>query len=1393
LEIDKVNGNLLVTYNTTGFTSGDLQKIQLYIGDSVEGLLKNGAIDDTQFNGVASDLQGTQTFVFTKDLTSDTQCAGADTYSMSLVSRVEIGDASSPQIAYLEDNSGVVVDNTYEDTPYLAMSFTVDCMCKTLMPTPEKSCLMAPSDASVDAAGNICYKLMEDGGAEAGEACVKIREGGDLDVTFNTAAHGGVLKTAQLYVGQDVDALLSTNGQIDVNKFTSTVADIGAQTATLSAVLSSGDKCALANTYTMSIVGRVVITDATGNEVVAHIDDSQGGLYLSMIFTVDCMCQSQLPIPSDTCIMRPASLKAREDGYICYALRTDGTGSADSTSVMAGEACLRINAGGNLVVRYDTTAFGGLHEAALYVGDDHDGVLDANGNVDTTKFTTGKSNMNGQVVETSITALLASGDVCAQADSYPMALVGRVVVSDTTTGQLHTAYMEDVAGHALSHLMTFSIDCECKGYLPTPVDTCLQVPDGITKDTLGRVCYGLMKEDSTPAGEACLKIDEGGDIDVTYDISGYTGTISEAHVFVGPFSSDLLTDGTIDASKYSVSKSFTGTNPTTTLKTFLTAGDLCAHAGSYTMAIVGQVVIKDGGSTFNAFMESDVHGYMEMDFSVDCMCQKDACTCDQECYAETDEAWSVQLSSTGELDDATCETAFAYFDSATGKCFNEVPGNGAMEEWGWTIGPLSHGASHTFTIYAGASGCDVSKGINVGNLTFSYTAESLSATYVMEPGYDMRSTHFYVGPADTKPMPSAIGTGGFTANPGLYTAIHDYQGLDASVDTFSFGAMDGPVNIIAHAVTCGIAPRRVMVPEFECGCICKPAPPPCECMDGCWESTVPPTPMGCESAYAYDAISGLCYGDLGADTESFGYSIGPLDPGTYTYEIYTGAVECNPANGVKVGDLTVEYTCPPETERRKLPAAVKETTVTNAAEAEIAQGYYDQGLIKDYWTKEHTCSRCDTPGNEKVRICHGTSSHKNPWVSICVDENALDLTSQDHRWGETHGTGNHIYPDGCPGDTFFIEELGEERTIGPDCGVVTPQGDPIIDDTPGPICVMTATYTSLPAYVMDRTEFFVGELPLPKIQPTDMSPIGSAQDIKDYWVSKGCSRCDTKGNEKIRLCHGTSSDKNPYVSICVDENSLGLKSQDHRWGETHGTGNHVYPDGCPGNTFDVPGHGPITIGEDCSIESNGYFLADRVEFEIHDTIIERTTDTFQIDVEHSDSIYFSAKSVSCDAANPPPAVTQDQCNCVCPSNQCECAVGCTRTNSMSSGNACESAFAYDPITSMCFDILGVDNSGWSIGPIEPGSYSYEIYSGAEKCDPSTGELIGNVDVVYECARRRRQLPAKKEPVVVDETVDIKAQWVAHGCSRCDTPGNEKIQLCHGTSSAKNPYVVICVD
>ncbi|MFK5971947.1 MAG: hypothetical protein QM485_01585 [Flavobacteriaceae bacterium] len=61
---------------------------------------------------------------------------------------------------------------------------------------------------------------------------------------------------------------------------------------------------------------------------------------------------------------------------------------------------------------------------------------------------------------------------------------------------------------------------------------------------------------------------------------------------------------------------------------------------------------------------------------------------------------------------------------------------------------------------------------------------------------------------------------------------------------------------------------------------------------------------------------------------------------------------------------------------------------------------------------------------------------------------------------------------------------------------------------------------------------------------------------------------------------------------------------------------------------------------------------------------------------------------------------------------------------------CETAFARGEKGDTCFIGNGFNRWGWTIGPLDEGDYSYEVYAGAGQCDTDKGELVGTVDISY---------------------------------------------------------------
>lgn len=71
--------------------------------------------------------------------------------------------------------------------------------------------------------------------------------------------------------------------------------------------------------------------------------------------------------------------------------------------------------------------------------------------------------------------------------------------------------------------------------------------------------------------------------------------------------------------------------------------------------------------------------------------------------------------------------------------------------------------------------------------------------------------------------------------------------------------------------------------------------------------------------------------------------------------------------------------------------------------------------------------------------------------------------------------------------------------------------------------------------------------------------------------------------------------------------------------------------------------------------------------------------------------------------------------------------------------ATQTAFAYSPTAGTCFLDLDLDADGkgdfnrwgWTIGPLAAnGSYTFDLYAGAGRCDVSKGTYVGTVTVIY---------------------------------------------------------------
>ncbi len=72
-------------------------------------------------------------------------------------------------------------------------------------------------------------------------------------------------------------------------------------------------------------------------------------------------------------------------------------------------------------------------------------------------------------------------------------------------------------------------------------------------------------------------------------------------------------------------------------------------------------------------------------------------------------------------------------------------------------------------------------------------------------------------------------------------------------------------------------------------------------------------------------------------------------------------------------------------------------------------------------------------------------------------------------------------------------------------------------------------------------------------------------------------------------------------------------------------------------------------------------------------------------------------------------------------------------NTPPAAETCETAFAFSGNDADCFLNYGFERWGWVIGPLAPGSYTYDVYAAAGQCDLSKGWNVGAVTVNYDGA------------------------------------------------------------
>ena len=310
----------------------------------------------------------------------------------------------------------------------------------------------------------------------------------------------------------------------------------------------------------------------------------------------------------------------------------------------------------------------------------------------------------------------------------------------------------------------------------------------------GIQCNTLYAGQTINAGSVCLEI-VNGELIVTYNTTGGWQLV-EAHIWVGtslasmpqtksgnpkignfPYASGDITGATTYTQTISLGNIFTCPN-TVTRRLFI-----AAHAALRLPLPGGGFQYETGWSEGSRFVEQGNWGtYSGVVVTCDC--------------ATTPP-------------ESKCETAYLYSEGEA-TCFTSLPLG--SNNWGWT-NHFEAAGTHQAQIYAGAGGCSLTAGTNVGTSFVIYTPPA-SATergkVVVEivmadcgsTKFKVEEAHLYVG-GEVLPRDNQ---GEFTSAPGQFPLKYDYT-EGKSVLRYEVDLMPGVENpyVVLHMVVCANA------------------------------------------------------------------------------------------------------------------------------------------------------------------------------------------------------------------------------------------------------------------------------------------------------------------------------------------------------------------------------------------------------------------------------------------------------------------------------------------------------------------------------------------------------------------------------------------------------------
>jgi hypothetical protein len=208
--------------------------------------------------------------------------------------------------------------------------------------------------------------------------------------------------------------------------------------------------------------------------------------------------------------------------------------------------------------------------------------------------------------------------------------------------------------------------------------------------------------------------------------------------------------------------------------------------------------------------------------------------------------------------------------------------------------------------------------IPAGTVCTSIEGENLKVTYATENGWLLYEAHLWAGMSLSSMPQTNSGNpklGNFPYNSGALAGVSSYSFL-VPLSTFglssSMTACDPKVSyLVAHAVV----KKQLADGSFESQTAYGEGNRLVQKGNWAMWFSVTLTCTGndpevgsCETAFAYSNQWATCFiGSSFISTNRWGWTNGPIGPGSYSFDIYAGAGQCDLSKGTYVGTLSVVY------------------------------------------------------------------------------------------------------------------------------------------------------------------------------------------------------------------------------------------------------------------------------------------------------------------------------------------------------------------------------------------------------------------------------------------------------------------------------------------------------